>query len=42
MSLEEKGPLNFRFIPNNALSNVKPNEKARVSTIDHTVVNVYG
>ncbi len=41
--MEEKGPLNFTFIKTGSLNKkYTPNDKARVATIDHTVINVYG
>lgn len=39
VALNENAPLNFRFITRGSAAN--PNPEAYVSTIDHTVINVF-
>ncbi len=41
VSIEAKSPFGFKFVPMDHLSHVEKNEKALVSTIDHTVINCY-
>lgn len=38
--MNENAPLNFRFI-NKGEFEIKPNKDALVTSIDHTVINVY-
>lgn len=41
MAIEAKSPFGFKFVDMEHLKGVEANEKALVSTIDHTVINCY-
>lgn len=42
ISLEKNAPFSFRFIPTGSFEKNRKNADSYVSTIDHTVINVYG